>query len=322
MGRATRSSSDPGPRLPADGPLASGDGREGAPVVPMSRSDEPLQPQDLVITLFGAFAAGKHERVWSGGLVELLNEMGFSEGASRIALGRLVNRGLLQRVKEGRLVYYASSSRLDQLLAEGDRRIFRLGWAVESWDGRWTMLWHAIPETRRVERARLGRRLRFLGFGSVQDGTWVSPHNREADVVKLLTENHVEQYAGVLIGRPAKRLDLAAMIARAWDLEDLASRYESFVETFGRYRSRRAQSLLSNREAFFVRTGVVHAFRRFPFVDPDLPEELMVRNVPRREAATIFHEVYDGLESPAQEYFDAHVLQREAPGAIAGRSPA
>ena len=320
MGSASRSRSESRARPTAGGSPAPLDATDSAPVVPMSRSDEPLQPQDLVITLFGAFAASKHERIWSGGLVELLNEMGFSEGASRIALGRLVNRGLLQRVKEGRLVYYTSSPRLDRLLVEGDRRIFRLGWAVEGWDGCWTMLWHAIPETRRVERARLARRLRFLGFGSVQDGTWVSPHNREEDVIKLLNENRVEEYAGVLIGRPAMQLDLRAMIARAWDLEGLASRYESFVETFSQYRSRRAQRLLSEREAFFVRTSVVHAFRRFPAVDPDLPEELMVRKVPRQEAATIFHEVYDGLEPPAQDYFDAHVLQRDAPTAIADPS--
>jgi phenylacetic acid degradation operon negative regulatory protein len=179
--------------------------------------------------------------------------------------------------------------------------------AVERWDGRWTMLWHAIPESRRVERARLGRRLRFLGFGSVQDGTWISPHNRERDVVELLGDLGVSEHAGVLIGRPAKELDLAVMIQRAWDLEDLALRYESFVETYGAYCSARVRDDLPDRHAFLVRTCIVHAFRRFPFVDPDLPDELMVRNVPRRDSAEIFHEVYDGLEEPAQRYFDARI---------------
>jgi len=284
-----------------------------APGLPaLGGTNEPLQPQDLAITLFGAFAAGKHERLWSGGLVELLNDLGFSNGASRVALARLVNRGLLTRSKEGRLVYYSLSSRTERLLAEGDRRIFRLGWAVERWDGRWTMLWHAIPESRRVERARLGRRLRFLGFGSVQDGTWISPHNRERDVVELLAEIGVEEHCGVLIGRPAKQIQLDAMIERAWDLEELARRYETFVVTFDEYRSPAAQRELSDRDAFLVRTSVVHAFRRFPFLDPDLPDELMVRNVPRREAAAIFHAVYDGLEESGQRYFDSRAAQGAA----------
>src|SRR5690242_1019653 len=249
--------------------LNNGD-RPAATTLPMPRSpSEPLQPQDLLITLFGAFVARKHRAVWSGGLVDLLTQMGFSDGGSRIALARLVNRGLLKRQKAGRLVYYAVSPRLKRLLAEGDRRIFRLGMAVERWDGRWTMLWHAIPESRRVERARLGRRLRFLGFGSVQDGTWISPHNRERDVVELLGDLGVAKHAGVLIGRPAKELELAAMVQRAWNLEDLALRYESFVATYCAYRS----GHLSDRDAFLVRTCIVHAFRRFPFVDPDLPDE-------------------------------------------------
>lgn len=307
-------------RVTAAGPGASAgpaavNGAKGeiAPGLPaLGGRNEPLQPQDLAITLFGAFAAGKHERLWSGGLVELLNDLGFSNGASRVALARLVNRGLLTRSKEGRLVYYSLSPRTERLLAEGDRRIFRLGWAVERWDGRWTMLWHAIPESRRVERARLGRRLRFLGFGSVQDGTWISPHNRERDVAELLREIGVEEHAGVLIGRPAKQMQLDAMIERAWDLEELARRYESFVETFDEYRSPAAQRKLSDKQAFLLRTSVVHAFRRFPFLDPDLPDELMVRNVPRREAAAIFHAVYDGLEESAQRYFDSRVAQAAA----------
>jgi len=296
------------PRATGVGTVLDAADRTGATTLPMPRSSsEPLQPQDLLITLFGAFVARKHQAVWSGGLVDLLNQMGFSDGGARIALARLVNRGLLKRQKRGRLVYYAVSPRLKRLLAEGDRRIFGLGMAVERWDGRWTMLWHAIPETRRVERARLGRRLRFLGFGSVQDGTWISPHNRERDVFELLGDLGVAKHAGVLIGRPAKELDLAAMIERAWDLEDLALRYESFVETYGTYCSKPIHDDLSDRDAFLVRTCIVHAFRRFPFVDPDLPDELMVRNVPRRDSAEIFHDVYDRLEEPAQRYFDARV---------------
>jgi phenylacetic acid degradation operon negative regulatory protein len=280
-------------------------------------SPEPLQPQELVITLFGAFASHKHECVWSGGLVDLLNGMGFSDAASRVALTRLVNRGLLKRTKKGRLVYYTPAPRLDRLLAEGDRRIFRLGSTADGWDGHWTMLWHAIPETLRLERGRLARRLRFLGFGSVQDATWISPHNRERDVVELLEDMGVEEHACVLIGRPAKGLDLQAMINRAWDLEDLATRYESFVETFGKYRSAEARAELSDRDAFFVRTGVVHAFRRFPFLDPELPDELMVRQAPRREATAVFHAAYDRLESAAQRYFDSRVGQAMPADAVA-----
>lgn len=266
--------------------------------------NEPLQPQDLVITLLGAYVRPNPRPVWSGGLVRIMDEFGFSAPAARVALARLVNRGLLERVKDGRLVHYTLSERSAQLLAEGDRRIFSLGWD-DDWDGTWTVLWHSIPEEQRLARARLARRLRFLGFGSVHDGTWISPHDREEEVAGLLAEVGVEEYADVLLGRPAKSVRIDTLIARAWDLDDLAQRYETFVGAFKPYGNRRELQSLDDRQAFIVRTMVVHSFRRFPFLDPDLPDELMPRPTPRREAAALFHAIYDALAEPAQRHFDA-----------------
>ena len=63
---------------------------------------EPLQPQDLVITLLGTYVRPvRGDRVWSGGLVALLGELGFSHGAARVALTRLVRRGLIARERPG-----------------------------------------------------------------------------------------------------------------------------------------------------------------------------------------------------------------------------
>ena len=44
----------------------------------VSPSPEPLQPQDLVITLLGTYVRPFGDAVWSGGLVALLEELGFS----------------------------------------------------------------------------------------------------------------------------------------------------------------------------------------------------------------------------------------------------
>ena len=64
------------------------------------------RPQDLVMTFLGAYVLPHDRLVWSGGLVTLLGEFGFSMGAARIALARMVRRGLLDRLKDGRLVSY------------------------------------------------------------------------------------------------------------------------------------------------------------------------------------------------------------------------
>ena len=117
-------------------------------------------PQSLVLTLLGSYVHPEERTVWSGGLVTLLGELGFSAGAARVALARLTRRDLLARVRDGRLVHYRATARASSLLAEGDRRIFSLGQNRRPADV-WTLLWNVIPVDRRVERVRLARRSRF-----------------------------------------------------------------------------------------------------------------------------------------------------------------
>jgi phenylacetic acid degradation operon negative regulatory protein len=262
---------------------------------------EPLQPQDLVITLLGTYVRPFGDTVWSGGLVSLLGELGFSEGAARVALMRLVRRGLLGRVRSGRLVHYRLTPRCDGLLAEGDGRIFSLGDPHD--DGStWTLVWHQIPEDRRLERSRLARRLRFLGFGSVQDSVWVSPHDHSEEVRHLLGELGVAEFATLFAARVGEEAGLPALVSRAWDLSGLIERYESFVSEFSPYVRRRQ---IDDAEAFQVRTRVMHLFRGFPFLDPELPEALAPVAGARGRAVATFHELYDGLAEPAQRHFDA-----------------
>jgi phenylacetic acid degradation operon negative regulatory protein len=151
------------------------------------------------------------------------------------------------------------------------------------------------------------RRLRFLGFGPVQDGTWLAPHDREQEVAKLLAEHEVTEYAGVLLGRPATSVDFAVFVARVWDLADLAERYESFVTRFRRVSARDDRD---DRDALLLRTRLVHTFREFPFLDPELPEDLVPAPRHRAEALALFHDLYPALAEGARRYFDSATSMR------------
>ena len=48
----------------------------------------------------------EHALVWAGGLVALLTEFGSTQNAARVALTRMVQRELLARQRDGRLVRY------------------------------------------------------------------------------------------------------------------------------------------------------------------------------------------------------------------------
>jgi phenylacetic acid degradation operon negative regulatory protein len=265
------------------------------------------QPQDLVITLLGAYLPRRDRRVWSGGLVRLLGELGFSTAAARVALARLAARDLLSRERDGRRIHYLITPRLAALLSEGDRRILSLGRAARR-DGEWTVLWHVIPDERRLDRGRLARRLRFLGFGPVQERTWIAGHNREREVTELLHELDLTDHAGLLVGKPATSLDFSAFAARAWDLDTLAARYRAFVGEF-EPRLAKLSPVGADKPAFVMRTRLVHGFREFPYLDPELPGETNEQlGELRNRAVLVFHRLYHALRIPAQRHFDAAVL--------------
>ncbi|GII65935.1 PaaX family transcriptional regulator [Sphaerisporangium krabiense] len=267
--------------------------------VPMAGWLEPPQPQDLVVTLLADNVRHRLDSVWSGGLVRLLGEFGFSVGASRVALTRLARRDLISRAKKGRLVAYRLTERTERVIAEGDDRIFRLG-REEMSAGRMTVLWHTLPEDSRLERARLARRLRFLGFGSVQDATWISLGDREPEVVNLVKDLDIDRFVSLMTGEPSPDFGLGPLIERAWDLAGLTARYEAFLAEFSPFGAEERRRELTDGEAFRVRTQLVHNFRQFPFLDPGLPSA----DAARDRSVELFHTVYPALKEQAHRHFD------------------
>jgi phenylacetic acid degradation operon negative regulatory protein len=264
-------------------------------------SPDGLQPQDLVLTIFGAYVRGG-ELVWSGGMVEILEGLGFSTGSGRAALARLVNRDLLARTRQGRRAFYSATRRAEALFAQGDRRIFSFGRA-EAGEERWTVVWHAIPEAQRVARSRFASQLRFLGFGSVQDATWVAARDRAHEVVLLLRELELERYASVMVGQMSPEVPPVALVDEAWRLGGAAERYRSFLAEFGGRPARSRHARMTAAQAFRTRTLLVHRFREFPSIDPELPEHLDPLRELRRKVVARFDELYRELEEPASRYF-------------------
>ncbi|EHN12961.1 Phenylacetic acid degradation operon negative regulatory protein PaaX [Patulibacter medicamentivorans] len=284
----------------------------------MAADGAPLQPQDLVLTILGAHLRDPRATVWSGGAVELLTEFGFSIEAARAALARLAGRGLLARHKQGRLAFYSLTNRADELLSDGDRRIFGFGRAARAND-LWTIVWHAMPEAERVARSRLASRLRFLGFGSVQDSTWIAARDREPEATALLRSLGIESFASVFVGRLSRGLSPTAIVAQAWDLDAVDRQYRAFIDAYAPFRAAEQQAALTPREAFLIRTAMLHRFRFFPALDPELPPEVDAVGELREDVVALFDALYEGLAEAADAHFhgvaqqERLVLDREAP---------
>lgn len=264
-----------------------------------------LQPQDLVVTICGAHVRRPAQEVWSGGMVEILRQFGFSSEAARAALARLVTRGFMHRVKRGRRVGYTLTERAHELLAEGDRRIYSYGRRGAPSTEAWTLLWHVVPEDRRVERARLASQLRFLGFGSVQDATWLAARDRELEVRQLVRSLGVERYSTVFVARPSGDSASALLLSDAWDFAAVERAFDTYLADFG---AAARQPPPDDGAAFMLRTRALHAFRALPSIDPELPDSLVALEARRTAVVDAFDAIQAGFAEPAERYFLATAL--------------
>lgn len=261
------------------------------------------QPQELIVTLLGAYVGHQERTVWSGGLVRVLDLFGSSAPAARIALLRMVRRGLLVPHKNGRTVHYSVSDRLRVAIRRGDERLFHLG-DLPAEGEPWTLLWHIIPEEARHERAVLGRRLRFAGFGSPQDGLWLSPANRAALALEIVTELGVQDFCSIFHASPAHGSENDRLIDSAWNLEQLAESYASFLDEFSPFRSAASRRNLTDVDALQLHVALAERLRGFAASDPGLPPRLAERLPMRGTAIELFDRLYAELRVPAQRAFD------------------
>jgi phenylacetic acid degradation operon negative regulatory protein len=106
-------------------------------------------------------------------------------------------------------------------------------------------------------------------------------------------------------------------VARAWDLDALDDRYRMFNYTFARYRVKWPRSTVGDRGAFIVRTHLIHIFRQFAELDPELPDDIIHGPGQRTQAVDLFHELYGILAAPTQRYFDRATAEGKSAAAIA-----
>lgn len=258
-------------------------------------------PEQLVVTIY-AEHADDEERIWSGGLVELLTDFGFASGAARTALMRLARRGVLERSKVGRRVFYRLGPASRELVR---RRAERLaGFADRAAPApRWTIVWHALPPSRvSGDRSRLARRLRRLGFRAIQNGTWVVADDRVADVRTLVDELGLQGHVALWLADPADGVDFGPLVSRWWDIPTLVEREAEVLGWLEQFRSDEARAQLGDRDAFLIRTTMLDEVYGLSLLDPAIPSI----DLPRHdELMTLARELDAALLEPASRYFRA-----------------
>ncbi|MEO3858628.1 PaaX family transcriptional regulator C-terminal domain-containing protein [Acrocarpospora sp. B8E8] len=255
--------------------------------------------RSILLTVLGEFVLPRGGRVWTGTLVDALGALGIEEKSARQSLARTAAEDLLASTRHGRRVRWNLTPAGDRLLREGTDRIYGFMRKPHGWDGRWLVLTVGVPETQRQLRHRLRTRLTWLGLGSPAPGLWVVPDaSKEAAVRDVIAELDLHDRAYAWTGPSAGVGDTAKLITAAWDLDDVERRYIAFIERF------EGTKVLADREAFVNQVQLIQEWRRFPFLDPDLPPELLDHDWPGPRAAAVFHDLHNRWHRRAQEQWD------------------
>ncbi|RJQ81324.1 PaaX family transcriptional regulator [Amycolatopsis panacis] len=269
------------------------------PKVSRRREVSHASARSLLMTVLGEYVLPRDRPVWTSILVEALGLLEVEEKSARQALARSSAEGWLVSERVGRRVRWSLTPPGRRLLTEGADRIYAFGRDALGWQGRWLMLIVSVPEAKRDLRHRLRTRLTWAGFGSPVAGVWVSPDpRREREAQQIVAELGLDAQAMSFTAAYGEIGGEEGMVARSWDLSELTDRYEDFIDRFT------GLSPSGGRPVLRAQTELVHEWRRFPFLDPQLPGALLPAGWSGTKAAELFHRKHVEWRPGAQAYWD------------------
>lgn len=254
-----------------------------APALARRRQIGPSSARSLLLTVLGEYVLPGRAPVWTGALVRALGLVGVAEKAARQALARTAAEGWITSSRHGRLARWQLTPAGRRLLTDGAERIYSFGQDGPAWDGRWLILLVPAPELSGQARQRVRTQLTWAGFGALPGGVWVCPDpGREAEASRILADLGL---AGNAVSFAARHTGIGALpdiVSRAWDLRAVEARYAGFIAEFAALRP------ATDAETLTAQTLLVHEWRRFPFLDPRLPRDLLPAGWPGGDAAALF----------------------------------
>jgi phenylacetic acid degradation operon negative regulatory protein len=271
-----------------------------APVLSRRREVAEASSRSLLMTLLGEFVLPREGTVWTSVLIRALAMFSVEEKSARQALARIAAEGWLTAHRQGRRVRWELTAAGRGLLTDGADRIYSFGRDQVSWNHTWLVLLVTVPEVKRDLRHRLRTRLSWAGFGSPSPGVWVTPDTtREPEARQILDELGLAAGAMSFVAGYGSIGSPESVAAQAWDLAGLAARYEAFIGEFSALVPGTAQ------ETLIAATRLVHEWRRFPFLDPQLPVELLPAHWSGTRATQLFHSRHAAWAPRAQLCWDA-----------------
>jgi phenylacetic acid degradation operon negative regulatory protein len=258
--------------------------QSSAPAISRRHAAGAESARDLLFTVLGEFVLAGGGSAWTSAFIGVLSRLGVEEKASRQALMRTAADGWLASERVGRRTRWQLTADAERLLTEGRERIYGFTGSVPEWDGGWLLVLARVPDTDRPARHALRTRLSRAGFGSPGPGVWISTHTERVDEVeRVLREAGVLDGAQIFVAEYHGGGDLASMVSRAWNLDAIEESYRDFIDEF---------AVAGSDDPLARLVGLVHGWRRFPWIDPALPSDLLPAMWSGEQAASLFAKLH------------------------------
>jgi phenylacetic acid degradation operon negative regulatory protein len=250
-----------------------------APAVSRRHAAGAESARGLLFTVLGEFVLPAGGSALTSTFIDVLGRLGVEEKASRQALMRTGGDGQLVSERLGRRTQWRLTEATERFLTEGAERIYGFHASQPEWDGRWLIVLARLPETERAARHLLRTRLTWAGFGSPAPGVWISTHaDRTHEAERVLDEAGVPD-AQIFLAEHHGGGPLSVTVGQAWDLDAVETSYKDFLAEFARPPS---------SDPLVRMVQLVHAWRRFPLIDPALPAALLPARWSGTRAAKLF----------------------------------
>lgn len=276
-----------------------------SPKVARIRRNVVLRSNSVLITVYGDAIAPREQAVWLGSLIKLVSLFGLSSRLVRTSASRLTTDEWLTAERIGRRSYYGLSSVGLQRVRHADRRIYEF--TLPKWDGRWTLV--LLDATIRSSvRQHLKRELLWESFGQLAPGIFAHPHVDHNSLREILASARCEGSVAVLSAESIEdysRKPLQTIMHDTFKLANVAIAWKQFIVRFNPVLKEIAS--LSPAETFFVRTLLIHEYRRVLLRDPNLPEALLPADWPGVCARLLCESLYRALLAPSEQFLQAHV---------------
>jgi phenylacetic acid degradation operon negative regulatory protein len=257
-----------------------------------------MQARSALFDLYGDYLRPRGGRAPVAALVRLLAPLGIAAPAVRTAVSRMVRQGWLHPLRLSSGPGYLLTPKAARRLDEAAARIYRT--TKVTWDGTFDLIVIDAPGPR-PDRTRLAANLAFLGYGNIDDATWVA--TRPAEEVEGLLGEAGLRYERFTASHASGTAGASALVRRAWNLDEIGGAYEQFVRELRPVVASVTESS-TDEEAYAVRFRLVHAWRTFLFRDPQLPPSLLPERWAGLAAAAFFDRHASRLRPAADRYVD------------------